>query len=101
MNLYNIQPVLQFNISPYTNNTSKELRHTVTQMTEWLIHTFDFICIANSITWRDNFLSIASHQILFVLFFSFFYVLFYLLFKILPLLFQILFREIKYFVTGE
>ena len=45
--------------------------------------------------------SIASHQMLFVLFFSFVYILVYLLFKILPLLIQILFREIKYFVIGE
>jgi hypothetical protein len=59
--------MFKFNISPYTNYTSKELRHAMTQMTEWLIHTFDFISTVNSITWRDNFPSIASHQILFVL----------------------------------
>jgi len=58
MNLCNIEPVLKFNISPYTSYTSKEIRHATTQMTEWLIHTFEFICIISCTTRRDNFPSI-------------------------------------------
>ena len=78
-----------------------ELRHAMTQTTEWLIHTLDFIYSISFIAWWDNFPSVVSHQILLLFSFRFVYILFYLLFKTLSLLIQILLRVLKCVVAGE